>query len=165
MTDKILANEIFVMEDGARIRTRCDRKFITDEVVGQWAAYTRLDVDDVVSVACMTHERDVVLWRRSYLVAGRQDFLKQTPNMHGDVKHEETFRVRVVPLDDWLEVTPIAGKDKTEEDAPAALGFAWNVGRKVYVVTLNGEEVYETADKDLAEQIVKGEIPIPAEAA
>lgn len=103
----IQSHEIFVHEGGARIRTRAAKKDLSDSDVAWAAQYSKLDVDDVVSVSCMNHERDTVLWRRTYLVASRRDFLRRSENERGDVKQEEAMECRVLPLTDWLEVTQI----------------------------------------------------------
>lgn len=113
MSTKITGDEIFVVEGGARIRTRCPQEHVTDDMV-QWAArYQKMDIGDVIRVQCMDHYKQVVLWQRVYLVAGRKDYLKKTENERGDINHVDAFDVRVVPESDWWEVTPA---EKAEED-------------------------------------------------
>tara|TARA_R110000803_G_scaffold95011_2_gene162762 strand:+ start:113 stop:595 length:483 start_codon:yes stop_codon:yes gene_type:complete len=40
----------------------------------------------------------------------------------------------------------------------------WNPGRKAYQVIVNGEVVYETPEKQLAQQIARGDQPVPVAA-
>ena len=72
MSDKITSNETYVREGGAAIRTRCLQSRVTDAMIAMEAQRHKLDVGDVITVQCMNHERDTVLWQRRYLVARRR---------------------------------------------------------------------------------------------
>ena len=104
MTLKITADEIFVEEGGARIRTRCEQDVVTDAMVAWAATYAKLDVGDTIRVQCLTHYKDAVLWQRRYLVAARRNFLKRTENEMGSINHQDAFEVRVVPETHWWQV-------------------------------------------------------------
>ncbi len=116
---KITANEIYVQEGGARIRTRCPKIDVTDTMVSWAAAYSKLDAGDLITVQCMSHERDTVYWQRQYVVASRRDYLKRTENDHGDVNHADAFDVKIRAMHDWLALIPeeVAAKPKVTEKA------------------------------------------------
>ena len=62
-------------------------------------------------------------------------------------------------------------EEPEEEDTPDAPKYIkedgtvkWNLGRKVYQVVVKGEVVYETPEKQLAQQIARGDQPVPVAA-
>jgi hypothetical protein len=118
--NKITANEIFVQESGTKVRTRCSQERVTDAQVSWVALTSKLDVGDAITVQCMNHERTKVFWQRRYLVASRQDFLRRTENIQGDMKYEDSFEVRVVPETEWWEVTPEECAETEEKPVEAA---------------------------------------------
>lgn len=157
MTLKITADEIFVEEGGARVRTRCGREYIDDAMVAWAATYARLDVGDQLRVQTMTHEKDAVLWQRRYIVASRRDFLKRT-DTNGNINHRDDFEVTVLPESPWWEVTP-APKVQTAQSL--ALEVRWNLGIKAHeVLNPSGERVasftQEQGGKEAAEAFAAG---------
>lgn len=153
MTQKITANEIFVRENGARIKTRCERRHIDDAMIALWAQQQMLDVGDTITVQCMNHERDTVYWQRRYLVAARHNYLQRTENLMGDVKHQDAFKVRVVPRDeDWWAVTPEPVVMRAVDKGPV---------HKWWVVDADGKALAKGLSEEEAKAVAAGDVPAP----
>lgn len=147
MSLRITADEIYVHEGGARIKTRCPKELVDDRAVAIAVQIAKLDAGDVVKVLCMDHYRQTVLWARPYIVASRRDFLRRTENLMGDIKHEETFEVRVMPLEDWLQVTADSTGWQAVDKGPV---------HKWWVVDPEGKPVAKGLDEETAKAVAEG---------
>lgn len=148
MSRRIERNEIFETKLTS-IRTRCPKDACTDLEVARMVEVQNLDVGEFLFVQCMNHERDTVLWQRLYVVASRRNFLRRTENIRGDINHADAYEVRVVPLDDWLNVTP------TLEAVDKGPVHKW------WVVDSADNVLAKGLSEDEAKSIAAGRMPIP----
>jgi len=79
--------------------------------------------------------------------------------------------VDFIPIGDIITFSEGRNIQPEKEKAPAAPIYIkedgtvkWNLGRKVYQVVVKGEVVYETPEKQLAQQIARGDQPVPVAA-
>lgn len=118
MDNKILPNEVHVLEHGALIQTRCPKDHITDEMIHQRVIATNLGVGDIVRVQCTNHAKDTVLWFAEYLVYSRNTELKRVEVSDRETRHTESVSYAVLLIRDW-QATP-AVKAETKGKTKAA---------------------------------------------
>ena len=153
MSFKILPNEVFVVEFGAIIRTRCPKDEVTDEMVHQRVVASNLAPGDTIRVQCMNHEKDTVLWFAEWLVYDRKSEMRRVDVNDRETRTMETYKHSIMRVRDWM-ATPAVGKTIHGKTV-------WVVGRGGYVIEVDGEEVGFEKDKDIANRIAAGELPLP----
>lgn len=108
MTDhKIMPNDVFVVEFGAIIRTRCPHDKVTDQMIHQRVVAANLAAGDVVRVQCLSHDRNTVLHHAEYLVYDRREEFKRIEVNDRDIKQGTHASFSVVKTRDW-QATPAA---------------------------------------------------------
>ena len=157
---KILPNEVYVVDRGALIQTRCPKDYITDQMVHQRVLAANLSAGDFVKVQCFNHERTTILYYTEYLVYGRSSEMKRVEINDRDTRQFEDVKYSILRTMDW-KATPASETPKTEteiEKSPAGLHFqkiVWNPGLKVHQVKVDDVVVFESADKQEAEAWIK----------
>lgn len=145
MSQKIQANEIYVKEFGAIIRTRCPKEDITDEMVHQRVLAANLSAGDTLVVQCFNHERTAVLSFAEYLVYDRTSQIKRIEINDRDTRQVEDYSFSVMRISDWKD-TPAAPKTSAPE-------VRWNLGKKTFQVIKNNEVIGESPDKEEATKL------------
>jgi len=116
MTQKITADELKIGESRIHhIQTRCEQRFVTDEMVAWMARYHRLSAGDIVHIQCMDHHYETIFWACSYLVASRKEFLRRKEGDMGNINYSDDREIVVFPWDAWREVTPQEKKAEEPE--------------------------------------------------
>ena len=139
MSQKIQANEIYVKEFGAIIRTRCPKEEVTDEMIHQRVVAANLSAGDTLVVQCFNHERTCVLSFAEYLVYDRNSQIKRIEINDRDTRQVEDYSFSVMRISDWKD-TPAYPKTSTPE-------VKWNPGKKTFQVIKNNAVVGESTDK------------------
>lgn len=142
MSQKIQANEIYVKEFGAIIRTRCPKEDITEEMIHQRVVAANLSAGDTVVVQCFNHERTCVLSFAEFLVYDRNSQIRRIEINDTDTRQVEDYSFSIMRISDWKD-TPAAPKtvvSKTPE-------VKWNPGRKTFQVLKDNAVVGESPDK------------------
>lgn len=160
MTKEITNNEVYVSEFAAFIRTRCEKRFVTDDMIARLVGSPaiKLSAGDKITVQCFSHDRDTVYWERCYTVAQRHDYLKRTTNLQGNPHTADAFDVCVLPSGDWLPLMPEPERLEAVDKGPV---------HKWWVVDLDGKAVAKGLDQATAERIVAGDelVPVKEQAA
>lgn len=152
---KIQPNEVYVTEHGAIIRTRCPREAVTDQMIHQRVVAANLTCGDVVRVQCLNHERDTVLHFAEWLVYNRKSEVRRTEMSDRETRTSEVFSHSILRIVDWT-ATPAA------QDPQTVIGKAvWNVGAKAFDIVVEGVVVGQHPDKETAQKIAAGELPLP----
>lgn len=149
MSQKIQANEIYVKEFGAIIRTRCPKEDVTDEMIHQRVIAANLAAGDTVIVQCFNHERTCVLSFAEFLVYDRNSQIKRIEINDTDTRQVEDFRFSIMRISDWKD-TPAAPRTSVVETAP---NVKWNPGKKTFQVLKNNAVVGESPDKEEANRL------------
>jgi len=149
---KILANEVYVKEFGAIIRTRCPKDHITDQMIHQRVLNANLSAGDIVTVQCFNHDRTAVLHYAEYLVYDRRTQIRRIEVNDSEPRQIDDVSFSVMRMAEWKD-TPLAEKKPEAIPFGNNVDIRWNPGKKVHQILVNGEVVQETVDKDEAERI------------
>ena len=139
MSQKIQANEIYVKEFGAIIRTRCPKEDVTDEMIHQRVVAANLSAGDTLVVQCFNHERTCVLSFAEYLVYDRNSQIRRIEINDRDTRQVEDYSFSVMRISDWKD-TPAYPKTSVPE-------VKWNPGKKTFQIIKNNAVVGESPDK------------------
>ena len=107
-TQKIMPGDMYVVEYGAVIRTRCLKELITDAMVHERVVAANLAPGDFVKVQCLNHERDAVLHYAEWLVISRKVEMRQVEATDYSTKHAEVGTFSVIQTAPWA-ATGLAG--------------------------------------------------------
>ena len=154
--NKILPQEFHLLSDNPFIRTNCPQELVTDKMILSQIHRGNLAAGDRVMVQCMNHDYSELLFEREYRVTARRENLETLEVDHSNTRQFLKTTFDVAPLGEWVHFKSDA------EDRFVAGKAVWNLARRGYVIEVDGEEAGFEADKETAQKIAAGELPLPA---
>src|SRR3990167_10224523 len=138
---KILPNEVYVVDRGALIQTRCPKDYITDQMVHQRVLAANLSAGDYVKVQCFNHERTTILYYTEYVVYDRSSEMKRAEINDRDTRQFEDVKYSILRIMDWKQ-TPAAKNDESKVAAKTEAKIVWNPGLKVHQVRVGDAVIF-----------------------
>lgn len=168
----ISPGEFNLLADNPVIRTKCPYDKITSDMVLKRVRNGNLSVGDKVLVQCLSHDGSKLLAETDYRVTERRASLKTIELNDRDIRQVEDIFYAVERVSDWrtfgmlLADAPIVrpGAISTYA-APPPLTITWNVGKRGYDIKAGDEVVGFHADKETAQRMASGELPLSGEEA
>jgi hypothetical protein len=151
---QIVPQEFNLLQDSPCIRTKCPQRLVTDEMVARRVKHGNLVAGDTVLVQCMSSDYSELLAECEYRVISRKSELKTYEINDHNTRQAEEITFKVQRWSEWRYVGPPA-------EAPG-MRAVWNFGKKRYDITAGDVIVGFHADKETANRIAAGELPLEA---
>ncbi len=167
MALQIMPQEFQPMHDNPCIRTKCPQALITDEMVARQVKRGNLAAGDTVLVQCMSFDDTDLLAEAEYRVISRKSELKTYEGDGGNTRQVEEATFKVQRWTEWREVeheavAPIAApQSMAERYVPGEARAVWNFGKKRHDIMVGDAQVGFHKDKETANRIAAGELPLP----
>lgn len=145
---KILPNELYILERGALIQTRCPKDLITEQMIHQRVVAANLSAGDTLKIQCVNHDRTTILSFAEFLVYDRSEEIRRVEVSDYETKSGAIAKYSVLKIQDWQD-TP-AGRNAgivTGNVISTSPELKWNPGTKTHQAIVNGNVVYEDPDK------------------
>lgn len=189
MSFNILPGEFHVLSDHYVVKTRVPKEEINDAMMLSRARNANLSAGDMVVVQCMTHLYDTLLYEAEYRVVSRADAIRVVEINDRETRQITDVQFLVARKGEWwaspavppemvsqatdadmeairaagpgpLEIMGASGMpDKAEHRGAGSFAVLDPAGTVLCVIRK------ENGGKERAERIVRGEEPVPAEAA
>ncbi len=172
MTQHIQNGEFNLFTDIARVQTRCPHDEITDDMILMQARRNRLPAGEPIIVQCMSHDGYELLAQCEYVVTTRRPFLRTVDTGIDQSRTTEEFVYGVVQIKNW---DWFGQPEKAPAPRPLVLAETyvdsdayrqWDPVARTHKVLrrIDNSWVCEHKDKETAERIAAGELPVPVAA-
>lgn len=167
---KILPGDFTFLTDNGFIRTKCPPDLIDNKMIAARCHAVNLAAGDHVIVQCFDHAGEVLLAESEWTVIGKVERKKTT--QFDDIS-SRSFMERNYEVEqrgDWwvpaslTEPEPVQViPQRTEAYIPADSHRIWNPGTRTHEVRRRDTDalVCTHTDKETAERIAAGELPLP----
>lgn len=136
---------LYEMQPPSILRTSLSKDEITDKVLLAAAKHANLSAGDRIVVQCMDHLGHELRAEAEFRVVKRSDSI-QVRDLDGyRTMQDQNVHREICQIGEWW-ISPVTTTPEV----------VWNPGKKMHQVKVNGEVVFETADKDEAKQVAEG---------
>lgn len=167
MSKEILPQEMFnELQYSSCIRTICPQEFVTDEMVARQVRRAQLHAGDSVLVQCFDHAKTKLLAEAEWRVISRASKLTQVEKEDFSLHQSEKVSFEVMRWTDWRSVEQSEASVKKPAPAeapkrPTKRSTRWNSAKSQYDIIEDGRVIGFHSDKETAQRIADGAVPLP----
>ncbi len=146
-----------MLQDNPYVRTKCPQDQVTEADILRRVKNANLAAGDVIKVQCMNSDYTELLWSSEWEITARKTEMKTYEINDQNTRTVEEITYRIKLSAPWRPT-----HDVVETEGPAVMRKKWDVNKRGYDILAGDIVIGFHEDKETAERIVAGELPLEA---